>query len=365
MDNSDISPGQDWKFEIQKAISICNAAIIFLSTRSVSKTGYLQVELSEFLEQRKRRPEGSIYLIPVRLDPCPVPTHMSNLHYADLFEPEGWARVIASLEKAKREQSLIREQGETRGKFTVFTKVIEEQWDGLPGYSARLSYPELHDGATALACKEINQVFKARCLSTLHELRSNRADQDPSFWEDKKKYGIANYQNIKDYKITFLSDAALSIVHTFYVYTGGAHGNYYFATDNFALQPTVSQLSLDTFFQRHCDYRRVLGLLSREALKRKAWERSLSRETSPSEFYAKIFDSDEFSKEWLINGTDFKDNTGVDFTFSEAGLTLYFPPYRVACFAAGSWDVTLPYYDLREILRPNGMHQLFIPSAAS
>jgi hypothetical protein len=63
MDNSDISPGQDWKFEIQKAISICNAAIIFLSTRSISKTGYLQVELSEFLEQRKRRPEGSIYLI--------------------------------------------------------------------------------------------------------------------------------------------------------------------------------------------------------------------------------------------------------------------------------------------------------------
>jgi len=356
MDNSDISPGQDWKFEIQKAIFICNAAIIFLSTRSVSKTGYLQVELSEFLEQRKRRPEGSIYLIPVRLDPCPVPTHMSNLHYADLFEPEGWARVIASLEKAKREQSLIREQGETRGKFTVFTKVIEEQWDGLPGYSARLSYPELHDGATALACKEINQVFKARCLSTLHELRSNRADQDPSFWEDKKKYGIATYKPIQDYRIMFLSESALSIVFTSMVYTGGVHENYRFVTENFALQPVV-QLQLASFF-RH-DYRKTLGLLSREALKKQSWERSLS-----IEHFANIFDSDEMGKEWLVRGTTFEDNTKVYFTFSGEGLTLYFPPYEVAHFAAGSWEVTLPYYDLREILRPNGMHQLFIPTSA-
>jgi hypothetical protein len=76
MDTHDISPGQNWKFEIQKAISNCNAAVIFLSSKSVSKTGYVQVELTEFLEQRKRRPEGSIYVIPVRLDPCPVPTHV-------------------------------------------------------------------------------------------------------------------------------------------------------------------------------------------------------------------------------------------------------------------------------------------------
>ena len=51
------------------------------------------------------------------------------------------------------------------------------------------------------------------------------------------------------------------------------------------------------------------------------------------------------------------------FTFSGEGLTLYFPPYEVAHFAAGSWEVTLPYYDLREILRPNGPHRLFTTPA--
>ena len=66
MDNHDISPGQDWKFAIQKAISICDAALVFLSSKSISKTGFVQVEIAGFLEQQKRRPEGSIYLIPVQ-----------------------------------------------------------------------------------------------------------------------------------------------------------------------------------------------------------------------------------------------------------------------------------------------------------
>src|SRR3981189_3478889 len=63
------------------------------------------------------------------------------------------------------------------------------------------------------------------------------------------------------------------------------------------------------------DYRKVLGLQAREALKRQAWERSLSTETS-SEFYANIFVADELAKEWLMTGTEFEDNTNVRFTFS-------------------------------------------------
>jgi hypothetical protein len=362
MDNHDISPGQNWQFEIKNAISICNAAIIVLSSKSVSKTGYVQVELKEFLEQRKRRPERSIYLIPVRLEPCAIPHELSDLHYADLFDSSGWDRVITSLEKAKSEQSLIQEQGEKRGTFTVFTRVIEEQWDGSPGYLARLSYPELRGGATAEACEEINQVFKARCLSTLHGLRANCMNQDPSVWERRKEFGTATYKTIKDYRITFLSNTALSIVDSYLVYTCGAHENFYFTTDNFVLQPTVSELSLGTFFQRHQDYRKVLGLQAREALKRQAWERSLSSETS-SEFYANMFVGEGFSKDWLMQGTEFKDNTDVRFTFSQTGVTLYFRPYEVACFAAGNWEVTLPYYDLREILPASGIHELFIPSS--
>jgi hypothetical protein len=314
MDNHDISPGQDWKFGIQSAISTCDAAIVFLSSKSISKTGYVQVEIAEFLEQRKRRPEGSIYLIPVRLDPCVVPARMADLHYADLFEPNGWDRVIASLEKAKHEQLLLQEQGEKRGTFTVFTRVMEEEWDGLPGYFARLSYPELRGGASAEACEELNQVFKAHCLSTLHELRSNRVDQNPSLWEGKKEFGIESDKTIQDYRITFLSESALSVVFTSMVYTGGAHENFHYVTENFALQPVV-QLPLICFFKYK--YGNTLGSLSREALKKQAWERAMSKESH--EFFSNIYDGDGFAKDWLVEGTTFEDNTKLYFTFSGEG----------------------------------------------
>jgi hypothetical protein len=249
---------------------------------------------------------------------------------------------------------LLQEQGEKRGRFTVFTRVMEEEWDGLPGYSARLRYPELHGGATPEACEELNHVFKGRCFATLQELRSNRFDQHPSLWTDKKEFGIATYKTIKDYKIIFLSDSAFSMTSYFEIYTGGAHENYLVVTDTIALQP-VSSLQLYNFFKTECDYWGILGLQAREALKKQAWERSRTRGFSPD-----IFDQNE---DWLLQGTNFKENTKIDFTFSEAGLTLYFSPYQVAAFAFGSWEVTLPYYDLREILRPNGLHELFLPSS--
>jgi hypothetical protein len=165
---------------------------------------------------------------------------------------------------------------------------------------------------------------------------------------------VAIHKTIQDYRITFLSDSALSIVFTSMVYSGGAHENYRVTTYNFELQP-VGELYLLTFFRGGCDYREILGLQSREALKRQTWERSLS-----SEQFANLFDRDEFGKQWLVDGTTIKDK--VDFTFSDEGLTLYFPPYQVAPFAFGSWEVTLPYYDLREILRPNRLRQLSIPN---
>jgi hypothetical protein len=138
------------------------------------------------------------------------------------------------------------------------------------------------------------------------------------------------------------------------VYTGGVHENFRIFTKNFVLQP-VCELHLGTFFREGYNYREILGLQSRAALRKLAWERSLSHEQ-----FANIFDGDEFAKQWLVDGTTFKDK--VDFTFSDEGLTLYFPPYQVAPFAFGSWEVTLPYYDLREILRPNRLHQLLIAS---
>lgn len=353
MDVHDLLPGQDWQFALQKAISTCDAAIICLSSNSVTKTGYVQVELKEFLEQRKRRPHGSIYLIPVRLDDhCAIPAEMADLHCTDLFDHGGWERVLSSLAEARREQLSLEAHGERRGNFAIRTRLIEEHWGGLPGYSGRLSYPELEGGATTEACDELNYIFRSKQLRTLHWLRGYRYQQEPEFWSDKPY--TSTFEAITDYKIVHISDTALSVVFSNYTYEGGAHGMLLFGTYNFGLNP-VGRLEQCSFFRVDSDYLQILGDLARTGLKRIAWERSLS-----GMHESDIFDGDEFARDTLMRGTSPEQISSTEFTFSDQGITLYFPPNQVAPYVFGSFEVLIPHYDLKEILRPNGPHRLFL-----
>ena len=43
---------------------------VFLSVDSVTKEGYLQKEIRQALDVANEKPEGSIFLIPARLDNC-------------------------------------------------------------------------------------------------------------------------------------------------------------------------------------------------------------------------------------------------------------------------------------------------------
>jgi hypothetical protein len=87
MDKMELLPGQDWKLEIGKAIRSCNVFIACLSNKSVSKQGSVQWELQMAYEVLGTIPEGQIYIIPVRLDDCEVPSKLKGIHWLDFFEP--------------------------------------------------------------------------------------------------------------------------------------------------------------------------------------------------------------------------------------------------------------------------------------
>ena len=73
LDEVDLVAGQIWKNEILKAIRQAEVFLACLSRLSVEKHGNDQQELREALSAYGKRPPGSIYLIPVRLDECDVP----------------------------------------------------------------------------------------------------------------------------------------------------------------------------------------------------------------------------------------------------------------------------------------------------
>jgi hypothetical protein len=110
LDKEDLLPGQNWAEEIPKIIRDSSFILIFFSSTSVTKRGYVQKEFKIALDVYDETPEGQISVIPVRLDSCQIPSRFSNLHYVDLFEKGGFEKIL----KAVSGQSLGVNNAEAR-----------------------------------------------------------------------------------------------------------------------------------------------------------------------------------------------------------------------------------------------------------
>ena len=81
---------------------------MFVSNNSVTKEGYIQRELSYVVKKAEEKPEGTIFLIPLRLEICSIPRRLSQWQYVDYF-PDGnkdkaFRHILESLETRKKYQ---------------------------------------------------------------------------------------------------------------------------------------------------------------------------------------------------------------------------------------------------------------------
>lgn len=95
LDEERILPGQDWDLEIQKAMRASQALLLCFSQLSVAKEGYIQREYKKALDYQQEKPEGTIYVIPLRLDDCEIPFTIRELQYVDY--PAGYERLVLAL----------------------------------------------------------------------------------------------------------------------------------------------------------------------------------------------------------------------------------------------------------------------------
>jgi hypothetical protein len=73
LDTKKLLPGQDWRLAIEEAVETADNVIICLSNKSVSKEGYVQKEMRYAQEISLEKPEGTIFLIPLKLEECEIP----------------------------------------------------------------------------------------------------------------------------------------------------------------------------------------------------------------------------------------------------------------------------------------------------
>lgn len=104
LDQADLLPGQDWEVEIPKAIFTSDVILVCLSKNSVNKEGYVQKEIAFALDKAMEKPEGVIFIIPVKLEECDVPKRLSRYQWVDYYKSDGRKRLLMGL--SLRAQSL-------------------------------------------------------------------------------------------------------------------------------------------------------------------------------------------------------------------------------------------------------------------
>ena len=132
MDEVDLIAGQNWRDEIPQAIEKSDIFIACLSSRSVSKRGYVQREFRLALNQLAEMPAGEIYLIPLKLDDCEIPdlrqaeygVNLRDIQWLDYWKPRGWERLLQAINYKTGEDVMTDQMG-------------ADDWQGRSGDSQR------------------------------------------------------------------------------------------------------------------------------------------------------------------------------------------------------------------------------------
>jgi hypothetical protein len=99
LDTERLQPGQDWEYEIRNAIRRSDVILVCLSERFNRRGGYRHKELRIALEKVDLLPDGGVFIIPVRLEKCDTPGALRRWQRVDLFEADGYERLIHSLRR--------------------------------------------------------------------------------------------------------------------------------------------------------------------------------------------------------------------------------------------------------------------------
>lgn len=99
LDSEKLIPGQNWKHEIRNAMLRSDIIIVCLSERFNKQGGYRYEELKIAIEKANSLPADEIFIIPARLEKCDLPDSLRHLHRVDLFESDGYKKLMGALRK--------------------------------------------------------------------------------------------------------------------------------------------------------------------------------------------------------------------------------------------------------------------------
>src|SRR5215210_993778 len=131
-DEEDLLPGQDWHLEITKAIRTSDIVLVCISQNSTSKVGYIQKEIRYILDLADEQPEGTMFVIPLKLDQCEVPERLRKWQWVSRADPRWYERLMGALQQraqflnlAVKTESKVGKNGAQGEQFSRLHEVID------------------------------------------------------------------------------------------------------------------------------------------------------------------------------------------------------------------------------------------------
>lgn len=331
MDCKKLLGGQNWDFEIERALAKSDIVIALVSPNSVDRRGYLQRELCLAFDKMREKLVDDIFIVPVLQNTTEIPERFKGLHCLNAsdsdFQRELDRALNAQIERLGGSKIDLQEEEE------IFwsKRTRREAWDGIPGYEVEIqTFHFVSDKYPNVG--EIEEYIVGFFLRELFRHRENRLQPSPE---------LHNFAQEK-FRRTDTYDAHCSgptikhrVLNLKYVVdwygAGAAHPNHGFATFAFLLEPLILVERLDTIFVERD-----------EAL-------SIIRDECRTQLRAELGNLSD--QDWIEKGTAEWDDYGA-FVFGDEGIELFFAPYQVGPYAAGSHSAIVPYPKIVRAMKP-------------
>lgn len=339
IDDKNLLPGQNWDFEIKRALDKSDCIVILVSNHSFNKRGYVQREIKIALDKLSEKLVDDIYIIPVLLDDdVLLPEQLKHIQSIKISDKDSYQKIrnaikyqLDKLGKASQEM-----QREKDVYWTYEEKT--ETWDGLPGYSVELQIPTFHSTKYA-NLSDIGEHIRGHFILSLLEHRSIKLSQMPEFYN----YGQNRFYRTNTYdahcREPIIKGKVLSIQYAVHWYgAGAAHPNSHFMTFSYVLEPLFFVQFLQSIF---ADPLKALSVIQ-TSVRRQLYKNLVKENPNPDEVSSTKERIDDGTKSWK----DFQ-----SFVFADDGIELFFPPYQVASYADGTHFATVQYGELLALMR--------------
>ena len=338
MDKKNLSPGQNWLYEIQIQLRKADFVILFFSHNSVNKRSTVQKEFNLAMQHCEERLDSDIYIIPVKIDDCEPSEKFKKFQWVDYNAPEAFDKILKSLNIQR--SAILKEEEIKRHKILGF-EYLEKEVKGEYGNKSprqlyEINYPIFKNESNE-SLKELNIIIQNCVVQNLIGVRHN-------YYSYLKDYNLEDFGNemysteYSTIQFQILNNNFISFTDFLSTYdTGAAHGNYGTTGHNYLINPLRKLFLYDLFKNLDANI-----LILRDAVHSKlmAWAKVHYEGDISENFYM------------LDEGLEAKSENFDNFYFKENALVFIYNPYHLTAWCYGDQLPEITFDELKALF-PN------------